>query len=420
MLKSTQESISEILGISKKIDNHKKESSVRHYRAYRKTKDNIAFPMVVLDDSIDSDDLYATVATYYENLTPLSNNIYIFNEYTCKLFDSFPKRKLYDSKNLNFIINMLIGTIIGEANTINKDIKNKNVIADYSHTRNTFSFMLCRSFYLYENNLDSDLIRFLWNKFCINFNMEYSEAIVETAIFIKNLLTRNFNENLFIDFELVDSIYNYSKFNKLDYKKEVLKNFIRNYSSLDEIAQDINGPYDNRINVFYKIVSAIEKQSRNFRIDEIAIAFFCNEISPGSYLHFNILKELVNKYPAIIIWYSFFSTISNSQTEDSSNLIIKLKRDITSSFSFEERPTCDISMDEYEVLNRTNINKSSLNLSSNSLINISILPGVNINIMFNNREVEESSHALNEQALRLLKEATLLLELKHNEIRKSR
>ncbi len=420
MLKSTQESISEILGINEKNNLHDNGSNVKHYRTYRKTKDNITFPIVVLDDSVNGDDFYATIATYYENIVPLSNTMYIFNEYTSKLFDSFSKRKLYDSKNSSFIINMLIGAIIGEIYTLNNGVKSKNNVAEFSYARNTFSYFICRSFYLYENNLESDLARFLWNKFCTIFNKEYSDPVVETVIFIKNLLTRDFDKNLFIDIALADSIYNYSKSNKLECKKEVLKSFINNYPSLKEIVYEINGPYDNRINVFYKIVSEIEKQSKNFRIDEIAIAYFCNEIASGSYLHFNILKEMVNKYPAVLIWYSFFSTISYNQTGETSNLIIKLKRDITSSFSFEERPTCDISMDEYEILTRTNINRSLLNLSSNNLINISILPGVNINITFNSREVEDSPHILNQQAIRLLKEATLLLELKHNEFKRNR
>lgn len=423
MLKNSQESISEILGIKEKhldlLGNHDK-SKVKCYDSFRSSKDNMGYPSVISLAFVDSDDFFANIATYYDSFIPVTNMFHVVNNYTFNLIKNLSKRKQIDSKNIDFILNVLIGLMVGESYLIKENIRNKYDISSYSYARNSFSFFVARSYYLYDNTLHSDILRFTWGKFSEIFNKEYSEAIVETVIFIKELLTRDFSKKPFMDLSLTDNLYLFSKKPVQENKNEVIKSFIKLYPTIETLASEINGPYNDRMNVFNKITSLIGQRSKNFRLDEVVIAFFCNEISPGSYSHYNILKELEYKYPAVLIWYGFFSSLSNVDPDQRPNLFIKLKRDIVTPFSFEDRPICDISIDEFEVLSRINNNSSSFNLMNIQVMNVALVPGININVNINKKDFDHSNLILNEKALKLLKEATLLLEAGRKDLKNNR
>lgn len=423
MLKNSQESISEILGISERyvdlLGNYDK-SQVKHYDSFRTSKDNMEYPCVISLASVDSDDFFANIATYYDSFIPVTNIFHVVNNSTFDLVKKVSKRKLIDNKNIDFLVNIFIGLMIGESYSISGNMKNKYDISSYSYARNSFSFFVARSYYLYENILDSAVLRLIWSKFSEVFKKEYSEPTVETAIFIKELLTRDFSKKPFMDLSLTDTLYFFSKNPLQENKNEVMKSFFKFYPSLENLAAEITGPYNNRMNVFNKIISTIEQRSKNFRLDEVIIAFFCNEISPGSYSHYNTLKELEYKYPAVLIWYGFFSSLSSINNDQKPNFFIKLKRDIVSPFSFEDRPICDISLDEYEILSRINNNISSLNLLNMQVMNVALVPGINMNVNINKKDFDQSNHFLNEKALKLLKEATLLLEAGRKDFKNNR
>jgi hypothetical protein len=131
---------------------------------------------------------------------------------------------------------------------------------------------------------------------------------------------------------------------------------------------------------FTRLIGAVRESSRGVRADEIAVAFICDRILPGSFAHSGVLATLVDTFPAALIWYGLFAALSlvSGPHQASSGLVTKLERDLLETFSFEHRPRCDICLEELEVLSRASMRSEVFKASQQRSLLVALLPGVDV------------------------------------------
>ena len=154
---------------------------------------------------------------------------------------------------------------------------------------------------------------------------------------------------------------------------------MRSYPAVESIAPQLRGPFDSRMGVFLRIVSEIQSSPTNY-LDDIAVGYFCNEIQPGTYIHSRVLAKLTEFFPTSLIWYGVFSALSSKfdHRNFGGGLFQKLRRDVLQSFCFEQRPRCDLSLDELEVLIRAPLKADAIKPFQQKIASIALLPGVEI------------------------------------------
>jgi hypothetical protein len=184
-----------------------------------------------------------------------------------------------------------------------------------------------------------------------------------------------------IDHSLAIAIRNFITGNDVA-GSDLLRLLIHRYPRIETHIEQLHGPYDARLAAFTQIVTAVHAESFGLECDQIAVAFMCNQILPGSLSHIAVLEKLVEVFPAAIVWYGFFAMLSTSNKRSDQSqprsLMLKLERDLVAPFSIVRRPTCDISLQELEVLSRVNQRPDWLNPSQQRALLVSIAPGVDI------------------------------------------
>ena len=145
----------------------------------------------------------------------------------------------------------------------------------------------------------------------------------------------------------------------------------------------IKGIYNARISVFNSIVEKIGRSSEADIVKSACIAFFCNEILPGSMNHVASLKSYIDRYPDIVYWYTAYACISPDFDikTSMSGICFKLARDVLRPFSIDNRPSCDVSVDELEVISRVSMKASILKPKGHRVVVVSLLPGVDVELV---------------------------------------
>ncbi len=192
------------------------------------------------------------------------------------------------------------------------------------------------------------------------------------------------------------------------------------YPNLAPLARELlTGPFDSRVEIFSKILEVVRSNPIASDIDSIAAAFFCNQILPGSFSHFRLLTRLREAFPSALLWYGVFSCLSPQFdiTEFGLGLVAKLTRDLLEPFSFDSRPSCDISFDEFSVLSRLPIKSDAFKPTQPKIALVALLPGVNTFTRFASEDdlpVEHDRVSIdleeaNTRATGLLEEAIMIL-----------
>jgi hypothetical protein len=138
-------------------------------------------------------------------------------------------------------------------------------------------------------------------------------------------------------------------------------------------------------------------QNQGAEFDALTIAFFCNAILPGSLTYMKLLARLIKEYPSILIWYGFFSGLSENFDWRGvmSGIGRKLSRDICSPFSLEDQPYADVALEELVVLAHAGITVSTIKSIQQRSMLVSLLPGIEIfaRLPIEGRYCRESSDA---------------------------
>lgn len=431
MLTQDFETISEIFGLfthgeasrNRELLAYSKVGIEKRHETFRsKPEDGITLPHVILPEAGDTEDFFATVATYYQDKSPISALAYVLGGDTVNLFDQQHKtlEMRFTNNNRMFRIACL-GAAIGEATLAGLATRAPSGEATYSSCRRTLAFALCRATLLFESELQPESLAEKWITLRKLTGLKVSPPVSEAVLLVNEFASGSIRSSRLsiLDNQLREVLRKLSS--RVDHNNDLLVSVLTDlYPGTSRFFREMNGVFDGRMFAFTRLVDAIQANSRGTRIDEIAVAAACNLILPGSFAHTSVLEKLVEFYPAALVWYGYFSAISGASASQmpNSGLIAKLERDLLEAFSFEQRPRCDISLEEFEVLSRTQLRAENIRPSQQRTLLVSLLPGVDVYTRFGTESDtvaerprrEEETAELHERLSVLLEEALFTLK----------
>lgn len=350
-------------------------------------------PLWIFPHKDNAEDFFAEVATFYLDLLPISAFCHVVEK---SIIEGAPKKRPTIS---NRKVNACIGFSFAEV-ALRLNRTGTSALPTFAACRKSLSFTLSRSHHLYP---DIALIAPYnkWNAanqlLGAQSHPDISEAIYrayeicfEKAAFPARPKNR--------EAQALKALGNYlsdenAESNFFDFLRSIYKN-------LDLTAEKMAGSFDGRMAAFDQIVAVISDSSEGKEIDGVAIGYFANLISPGSFSHLPVLFKLTEKYPTAVIWYGLFSGLNMGRLSSDSVVAIgrKLKRDLQEPFYADSQPQADVSIDELGVLLRLPNLNNSLKPSISKSLRISLLPGVDIFTNFSENQ-HSAQDDLNEKRL---------------------
>jgi hypothetical protein len=389
MLKRGVETLPEILGSdalgtrphSPDLFSSNAPVAARRHETYRlESADGLSLPSVIVPASGDVEDFFATVATYYQEQSPLSAVVHVLGDETAGLLVWQSKRSGIPTAGHRSSSRLAgIGAAIGEATLAGVEARDPSSSISYAACRRTLGFSLFRAMFLYDTVLRPDVLAERWIRLRKLTGLSVSTDSTD-AILLAHALAfggADPSKSPQIDAGLGQAISVLVKDDDGD-DELLVRTVVGLYPATKQYFDDLRGAFDGRMAAFTRLVDAIQTGSRGVRTDEIAVAFACNRIFPGSFAHAGVLGKLVSVFPAALIWYGVLAAISRPSASQqlSPSLLSKLERDLLDSFTFEQRPRCDISLEELEVLSRTPLRAETVKPSQQRVLLVALLPGV--------------------------------------------
>lgn len=401
------------------------ESSAKHHLAYfTDESDELHLPVAVAPEDGDLEDFFATIATYYPDFSPVTPLIHVLSPDERELIISRRRSSLplHFKERQSRAISACLGTILGEGVQSGVGHVESGSNPQYAVCKRTLAFTLARATLVHGDSIPSELIVSRWCRLRELTGMTTNRSIIQAveAVHACTFKTAGTHPTDMLDWSFFDALDNIFDGRDND-GLGLLRFFVSTYPHIEPFVALLNGPFDERLSGFTRIVAAINSDSRSQQMDQAAVAFMCNKILPGSFSHIAVLEKLIDIYPAAIVWYGFFAQLlkpSVSQyPNQSKGLLMKLRRDLKAPFSFDERPQCDISLQELEVLSQIALRSETLNPSQQRSLLVSIAPGVEIVSRFagetdHSREAARrafDSEVKRRQAIELLDEALSVL-----------
>lgn len=387
-LKTALESISQILGPeavvglsgpSADLFSSTLTSSVRVHQAFRSSSGTGQLPLVVIPEDSNMDDFFATVATYYPNQLPISAYVHVLGKDIKECLDPAEPNIFPDSRGLNRSQLALLGACFGETVFAALGSTEGALSPSYSACKRSLGYALARTVALYPSFEASVTIE-RWERLRQLTGLSVSQFAMRA---IREILAASLNgskpwERSTLAPQLQSALVNHLSVSDAN---DVIQNVLLEcYPQLDRLAMKINGPFDARMGVFLRLVEEIQRFSQGAETDSLAVGYFCNMILPGSFAHGKVLARIVEFFPSSLIWYGMFCSTSSQfdATHFGSGLFAKLTRDISQPFSFAQRPQCDLSLDELEVLMRVSIKSEAIKPIQQKIASVALLPGLDV------------------------------------------
>jgi hypothetical protein len=355
--------------------------AAKRHETYRlESADGLSLPSVIVPAAGDVEDFLATVATYYQEQSPLSAVVHILGDETVGLLvrqsegSSIPMVSNRKSSRLAGI-----GAAIGEATLAGIEARDPSSSISYAACRRTLAFSLCRAMFLYDTVLRPDVLAERWVRLRKLTGLSVSAASTDAILLAHALAFGGADPSTSpqIDARLGEAIRGLARDDD-GHDELLVPAVVELYPATKRYFDDLKGAFDARMAAFTRLVDEIQAGSRGVHTDEIAVAIACNRIFPGSFAHAGVLGNLVNVFPAALIWYGVLAAISKPSASQhlSPSLLSKLERDVLDSFTLEQRPRCDISLEELEVLSRTPLRPETVKPSQQRVLLVALLPGV--------------------------------------------
>jgi hypothetical protein len=331
-------------------------------------------PNLVVPNEGDLETFFADVATYYAAECPLTAQVHVVqkDQYLSLIKATNRDAGIAQSK-LPALIGMIFGEVFASVGTEQAD----PAMTVYPMGRRSLGFCIARGKAIYpEINVPEMAAR--WLHMRATARQEVSKELTASIIFAASLIFEDGNHGGSrydaLDIGLLLRDY----FIGLTGKKAISAFFIRQYPKIVQFVDSLTGPFDKRMAAFERIAGEVAKA--NPGMADVCLAFFCNEILPGSLSYLNIVRGLSTRFPSVVFWYALFCGCS---AEFNWRLSIdgagaKLARDIFARFDIESRPTCDISIEELDVLSRISLKAAVLKSIQQRVMLVSLLPGVEV------------------------------------------
>ncbi|WP_460095238.1 hypothetical protein [Pseudomonas sp. S2_B03] len=369
---------------------------------WQKQDDLINLPIFVVPNANEIDTLFADISTFHQSISPLSAYVHIYPETIAEHLileqKKIKPRLKPDDRTLRLDVALILGEATTSAFLTQKDLLTGNI--GYAACAQTLGAAIARASNLYPK-LSPHITFKRWELARKLTSQEQSIVSPETILSFseKTYLADDKSSflNLFLNNKIPDSELSYELTHLFDIRDDSVK---------------LKETYNSRMSVFNSIVGKIEKSTASPEIKSAGIAYFCNKILPGSMNHASSLKSHIFKYPDIVFWYMAFACLSLEfdLKNSMSGVCNKLIRDIIKPFSVEERPSCDVSIDELEVLSRASMKASILKPKRSRVLIISLLPGVDVEMRLGALAPVKKSYQLDTPNINSQKLRSLLFE----------
>ena len=412
MLRRSAETLSEILGTveaRQDLFNSTVSNGASPHTAYRlEAGDGLELPLVVQPANLDLEDFFVGIATYHQSRSPVTAFTHVLDEECSKYFDQSMSNAPEGTGVTSRQLYGALGAAVGETFLAALGSGEAGGLPSYSSCKRSLSFVLSRAravFPLCRARHVADK----WVKLRQLTGLAVSDAAASTCIEVHSLLFEERNNPHGLVRELLDGL------SVSDGEKALQRVFTDMYPQISSFAPELSGPFDARMKAFGNIAERIQLGSKGMSFDSLAIGYFANRIQPGSFAHAKALAKLVEFFPVALVWYGMFCGLSEEfqRSEFGFGVVAKLARDAIEPFSFERRPTCDVSLEELDILVRLPPRYDIVKPTYQKAAVIGLLPGVNVTSRYS-REEEQQAEKERERDINEVAEigdrVTMLLE----------
>ncbi|NWB19043.1 MULTISPECIES: hypothetical protein [unclassified Pseudomonas] len=400
MLVENRQNLEDFLRITKSnkefrgdlFDSTSPATGIQHKCFWNKEIDFLRLPVFVIPEKDDLESFFADVATYYSSFSPISSYIHICNDDVAKNIFLGTKKTYKIAKpserKLKAYLACILGDVITGALHESKTLTTGAI--SYASCSQAVSFSMVRSNIIYPW-MKPENVAERWVLAHKIVNKEVTLSLLETTIAFLRLMDDGARTEKKTRIDVVDFNSDLTKYISGSVDEFELDNILASSFSVTNEAKMIGGAFNNRVSGFNSLAAIVESSSLPANQKSICMAYYCNRILPGSLSHVEVLRDKVKSYPDIVFWYAVFACLSDEfdMRNIASGVCIKIIRDLVSPMDFEARPSCDISIDELEVLSRLSLKASTIKPRQRRTMRVSLLPGVEIDIAFGEAEARE-------------------------------
>lgn len=388
--------------------------------------DGLSVPHVIVPRSGDLEDLFATIATYYPDHSPLTALVHVLSpELVGTVMEERAPLPNKVRERQGRYRKAMIGAALGEAVLAAQGVLDGNGgLPPYSVIRRTLAFTLARSHQLYGEQASARQLASKWMRLRDITGLPRSQSTAQAVVLAHEVASGRAIQqpNGMMDgtVHFYRAVHNFVAGHDPD-GNDLDSAIATCYPEAEGLLRELSGVFDGRMRAFAQLVQTIQTYSQGTVVDEIAVGYICNRILPSSFAHSGVLVPLASFFPASLVWYGYFSLLSKlAKTSSlSAGLMLKLERDLVEPFSVEQRPRCDISLEELDVLSRTTMRTEAIRPTQQRALLVGLLPGVDVYTRFGSDTdtgVERSKRDANVSALHgrvadLLQEALRLISV---------
>jgi hypothetical protein len=345
--------------------------SNRHTCWWKDDPDGIEAPVALIPSLEDSEALFADIATYYSHQVPLTAYTHLLSAEIANIAETqrIPEREL----PMGALLGLCFGEVLSSAAT-----PGFADVSLYSAARRTLTFAVARAHLLYPE-IDLSRIAARWQAARVTGGMGIPTPMVASALWISNSILHAApikKQNDGVDVSLHADIRRYLRASLS--ASELTQSLVRLYPTLAPGFSQLLGAFDTRINVFERMSIEISSHSRGPESDAFALAFACDRLAPGTLDHANLLQRFAPWSPGATLWYGALAGAASEFRWRSAFAGIgqKLARDLYQPLDIRHRPTCDIALEEFEVLSRAALRVEMLKPFQQRICIVALLPGV--------------------------------------------
>lgn len=383
MLRRNAESLSDIVGSEggrKDLFTSTISGAPARHTTYRAIDgDGLQMPLVVIPAKYDLDDFFVSVATYHQARSPVSAFSHVLDQESSTYIEQYLVGKAAAPRPCDGRMLGGLGAAVGETYLASLVSAESGVAPSYASCKRSLAYVLARARALYPSFRTAYAVG-RWEKLRKLTGLSVSRDAVDAVSEVNSFLYGS--EPLGASPQGQPSALSFAD------NQSIQKTLVDLYPRIGPLVAELAGPFDGRMKAFGQLVEQIHLAPRGASADNLAIGFFANRIQPGSFAHARALAKLVNFFPSALVWYGAFCALSDefSPGEFASGLVSKLARDVVRPFSAEQRPSCDISLEELEVLMRLPPKVEVIKPSQQKIAVVSLMPGVEIHSRYSAEE----------------------------------
>jgi hypothetical protein len=187
---------------------------------------------------------------------------------------------------------------------------------------------------------------------------------------------------------------------------QILTGHIHGLLGLPEL---MTGPREERVLVIERVLKALPVA--NLLGDDklsFAVSYLVSRISPGTLDHFSLLRTSVPENSPALVWYGMCSGLGRrTDLRDASGLSLRVLRDLVRAAPIDDKPDCDLSIDELKVLMSAASKESGIKPAMPGYLVVELIPYVNSTVRWPGTRSNVVTDAPNSM---LLRDAARLLE----------